>query len=661
MQQAVIQQAVIQLAVIQYSISCATMKMPHFLVATCAILTLMILVIDLLTAGDGGGDLPFVLGGFPYIAVILATLWLPGRNYTVFFAALTTLLSLFMLFVAPSIAWHDVSNALIPNINPPDPHIYELSVGNRLLSVFAIWITAILTIQRKRSEERSQSLGAIVQSSNDAIIGQTMDGVITYWNRGASRIYQYTAEEVVGEHISMLWARHTASAVEEEIMRKILEGNPQEPYEAVRRRKDGSEFDVSIAISPTLDERGELIGLSEIGRDITDRKKYETALIDAKEHAERVSKLKSTFLTNMSHEIRTPLSGILGFASILAQEATAEQHELAMLIEKSGRRLLDTINSVLDLSMLESDSFTLHPAEMNLAREVREKIELLQPLALEKGIELTADVPAEPCEVVLDHACLDRILNNLIGNAIKFTPRGSVQVKVFRTASHVSIRVADTGIGISKEFMDRLFNEFEQESSGMSRLYEGSGLGLSITKRLVELMNGHIEVDTQMGVGSAFTVHFLAGKQAPDEQIRRDRSRRRRATRGRAIKRTTPARVLLVEDDPQMRMQMRLLLQRACNLDLAEDEAVALTMAQRNRYDLILQDINMGRKHAGIDALQALRRLPDYDVVPVVAMTAYGLPRDREDLLQAGFDEYLCKPITEEQLFSVINQVLKED
>ncbi|MEZ4702215.1 MAG: ATP-binding protein [Rhodothermales bacterium] len=637
------------------------MKMPKFLVFTCTMLTLMILVVDLLTAGDGGGDLPFVLGGFPYIAVVLATLWLPGRGYTVFFAGLTSLLSLFMLFVAPSIEWQVVSNSLIPDVVPPKEYLYGISVGNRLLSVFAIWITAILTIQRKMSEERSQSLGAIVQSSNDAIIGQTMDGVITYWNRGAARIYQYKWDEVVGKHISILWAESAPSASEQEIMRRIQQGKPQEPYEALRRRKDGSKIDVSIAISPTYDERGAIIGLSEIGRDITDRKKYEQALIDAKEHAERVSKLKSTFLTNMSHEIRTPLSGILGFASILAQEATAEQHELAMLIEKSGRRLLDTINSVLDLSMLEADSFVLHPAEMNLAREVREKVELLQPLALEKGIELTADVPSEPCEVVLDHACLDRILNNLVGNAIKFTPKGSVRVSVFMNHPYVSIRVADTGIGISKEFMDRLFNEFEQESSGMSRLYEGSGLGLSITKRLVELMNGLIEVDTRTGQGSVFTVHFPAGRLEPDEQIRRDRARRRRTSRTRTVKRSTPARVLLVDDDPQMRMQMRLLLQRTCNLDLAEDEQIALTMAQRNHYDLILQDINMGRKHAGIDALQALRRLPDYDVVPVVAMTAYGLPKDREDLLQAGFDEYICKPISEEQLLQVINQVLKED
>jgi PAS domain S-box-containing protein len=636
--------------------------MPHFLlVATCIVLTLMILIIDLLTAGEGTGDLPFVLGGFPYIGVVLATLWLPGRSYTIFFAALTSLLSLFMFFVAPYIAWSEVSHALIANVLPPDEHMFELSVGNRVLSVFAIWITAILTIQRKLSEERSQSLGAIVQSSNDAIIGQTLEGVITYWNRGATRIYQYPVDEVIGRHISMLWALSSPTPSEQEIIRRIQRGQPQEPYEALRRRKDGSLIDVSIAVSPTFDERGMVIGMSEIGRDITDRKKYEQALIDAKEHAERVSRLKSTFLTNMSHEIRTPLSGILGFASILAQEATAEQHELAMLIEKSGRRLLDTINSVLDLSMLEADSFVLHPAEMNLAREVREKVELLQPLALEKGLSLTAEVPAEPCEVVLDHACLDRILNNLIGNAIKFTPKGSVRVSVTRSAAQASVRVEDTGIGISREFMDRLFNEFEQESSGMSRLYEGSGLGLSITKRLVELMHGQIEVETAPGRGSAFTVHFPVHRATPDEAVWRERSRRRRASYQRPEKRTTPARVLLVDDDPQMRMQMRLMLQRTCNLDLAEDEEIALTMAQRNRYDLILQDINMGRKRAGIDALQALRRLPDYDVVPVVALTAYGLPKDREDLLQAGFDEYLSKPISEEQLFQVISQVLRED
>lgn len=631
------------------------MKMPHaFHVSFGIVLTVVILIIDLLTSKGANIDsFPYVAGGVPYVAVVLTTLWMPGRSYTLAFASLTSLLTILVLFfhaettaAAPWVAL-ELRNVLEGNL--------ELSVLSRFLAVFAIWITAILTIQRKRSEERTTHLSAIVEFSDDAIIGKSLDGYITSWNNGATKIYQYQASETVGQHISMLWPKGSMGEVEREILRKIREGKNSASFETLRRKKDGTLVNVSITFSPTRDEAGMMMGLSEIARDITDRKKFEQALIEAKENAERMSRLKSSFLTNMSHEIRTPLSGILGFASILAQDASPEQYELAQLIEKSGRRLLDTINSVLDLSMLESDSFTLHPKPLDLAAEVREKVALLKPLAEKKGLYLGAEVANEDCIARIDSACLDRILNNLIGNAIKFTTEGEVVVRVSSDDRITQFEVVDTGIGIGQEFMNRLFHEFEQESSGMARLYEGSGLGLSITKRLVELMGGTIQVQSELGKGSVFTVSFpICHEKIPESP----RMKRRRAPNRKPLPHGK-ASVLVVDDDPKMRTLLQMLLASSCSLDLADDEQAALSMAEKNRYDVVIQDVNLGKKRTGIDVLHALRKLPHYEGVPVIALTAYGMPEDRQSLLNAGFDEYLSKPISEEQLHSVMQGLLK--
>ena len=633
------------------------MKMPHvFLVLLGVILTILILLIDLLAVGqaDLADKTPYVVGGVPYIAVVLATLWMPARTYTLVFATLTSALTLLVLFVhghtIPVAPWIEFAfrSELWTNDVP------MLSILNRTLAVFAIWITAILTIHRKVSEDRTTRLGAIVESSDDAIIGKSLDGVILSWNAGATRIYHFEPSEAIGQHISLLWPKGDGVQSEREVLRKIRMGKQSDPFETLRRRKDGSLVDVSITFSPTRNESGDVVGFSEIARDITDRKKFEQALIEAKENAERMSRLKSSFLTNMSHEIRTPLSGILGFASILAQDATPEQYELAQLIEKSGRRLLETINSVLDLSMLESDSFTLHPKPVDVGLEIIEKVALLKPLAAKKGLQLEAHAVEGEAISRIDTACLDRILNNLIGNAIKFTSEGGVSVTVHNDEHEVTFEVIDTGIGISEEFMSRLFQEFEQESSGMARLYEGSGLGLSITRRLVELMDGHISVASKRGEGSRFVVTFPATHEKVEDPYK---PRRRRAP-NRSPRRNGKAQVLVVEDDPKMRTLLRLMLQSSFLLDLAENEQKALNLAQKKKYDVILQDVNLGRARSGIDVLREIRKLPNCERVPVVALTAYALPKDREHLLAAGFDDYLSKPISEEELKKVIEQVL---
>ncbi len=241
-------------------------------------------------------------------------------------------------------------------------------------------------------------------------------------------------------------------------------------------------------------------------QDITRQKEIERELIEAREKAEEMTRLKSAFLANMSHEIRTPLTAIIGFAQILNDEVPEHLKEFSQMIEQGGLRLLDTLNAVLDMSRLESGNMQLAPAPLCLNEEVQEVVDLMQPVARKKGLELIAILPEEPVWMTTDQGCIRRILDNLVGNALKFTEEGFVQVQVTPLKDEVLIEVIDTGIGISKEFLPHIFEDFRQESQGYTRTHEGSGLGLSITRRLVQLMGGTISVESVKGEGSIFRV-----------------------------------------------------------------------------------------------------------------------------------------------------------
>ncbi|MEM1271134.1 MAG: ATP-binding protein, partial [Bacteroidota bacterium] len=248
---------------------------------------------------------------------------------------------------------------------------------------------------------------------------------------------------------------------------------------------------------------------AQIFANVLERKRMENQLIASKEAAEEAARIKSSFLANMSHEIRTPLTSIIGFAGLLAEEVETEQEqEYVSLIQDSGTRLMETLNSVLDLAQLEAAGRSVNLSVFDLNQQVEDVVRLLRPLADAKGLTLEA-VPSEmPARAEVDHACLLRILNNLIGNAIKFTSKGGVSVEVVADGQQVSIHVRDTGIGIDEAFLPRLFDPFRQESGGLNRQYEGSGLGLTISKRLIDLMGGTIEVTSEKSVGSTFTISF---------------------------------------------------------------------------------------------------------------------------------------------------------
>ena len=362
-------------------------------------------------------------------------------------------------------------------------------------------------------------------------------------------------------------------------------------------------------------------------------------------------RLKDSFLANMSHEIRTPLTGILGFAQVLSTEVDDSQRELVTFIQEGGKRLLNTLNSVLDLAQLQANAIELHEFPMDVCTEVHNSALLLEPMARMQGLDFVVEVPEEPVVSVLDQRCLNRIVSNLVSNAVKFTDAGTITVQVAREKEDALIRVVDTGVGISDQFIPFLFDEFKQESTGLSRSHEGSGLGLAITRRLVELMHGSISAQSEKGAGTTFTVRFplsSSGVENPPK-MQPDRPARPLGFR--------PS-VLVVEDNPDTRLLVKRILQESFDVTMTEDGAQALAEAAKSSFHLVLMDISLGDGSDGAEVMKQLRGIEGFSSTPVVALTAYALPGDRVHFLNEGFDDYLAKPFRKEDLLDLIRRNL---
>ena len=374
---------------------------------------------------------------------------------------------------------------------------------------------------------------------------------------------------------------------------------------------------------------------------------------EAREKMEELLKLKSAFLNNMSHELRTPLTGILGFAEILTEEIADERREFAERIVTSGVRLQDTLNSILDLAQLEGGSLELSSVRVDVGAEVRASASTYRHAAERKGLDFRIRTPESPAEAYLDRASLYRVTKSLIDNAIKFTMTGAVTIDVTADESRVYIHVHDTGIGISEAFIPHMFAEFRQESMGTARSYEGSGLGLSITKRLVELMGGCISVDSRRDEGSTFSVSFPRAVQSPLELSSSGYRQDPDAAESRLVNR-----ILVLDDNVDTLTLTHHQLRDRFHVETVADVDAALSTARCTRFDALVLDITLGGSQDGVDVLHALRELDTYRNVPVVALTAHAMPADRDRFLRAGFDAYLSKPFTKQEITETLERLL---
>jgi protein-histidine pros-kinase len=372
-------------------------------------------------------------------------------------------------------------------------------------------------IRRRLAEADQQRLSAIVHSSHDAIVGISPERLVTSWNRGAERLYGLSAADIIGHEITRLVpADHLAEF--DALFSRVLRGERIDPFDTVRLRHDGSLVDISLSWSPIHADDGSIAGISSIARDITAQKRAELVerhnreLQEENRRALEANRLKSDFLASMSHELRTPLHGVIGFSEFLVDEKVGPlnptQKEFLNDVLNSGRHLLRLINNILDLSKIEAGRLELFPELLHLADLVQEVCAILRPLAEQHQVALRFDPDTARFDVLLDPLRLRQILYNLLSNAVQYNrPGGLATLEILRLPSPTRLQftVVDDGPGIAPEDHARIFEEFRQLGAPRS---QSTGLGLAVTRRLVECMGGEITVASQPGRGSRFTVRL---------------------------------------------------------------------------------------------------------------------------------------------------------
>jgi len=530
--------------------------------------------------------------------------------------------------------------------------------------------------RRQKAFLKADTLGdAILTSVYFPIIATDEKGIIQLFNAGAERLLGYKAAEVVNRispsdihDPQEVAARARELSVEfaqpitpgfEALAFKASRGI-EDVYELTYISKDGSRFPAVVSITALRAEHGEIIGYLLIGSDNSARKRAESDLIAAVAAAEKANRAKTEFLSSMSHELRTPLNAILGFTQLMESgypSPTASQKRNLEQILKAGWYLLELINEVLDLALIESGKVTLSREPVSLAEVMLECRAMIEPQAQKRGIGITFPRFEVPAFVSADRTRVKQVLINLLFNAIKYNrPGGSVDVVcTLRPPSSIRISVRDTGAGLAAEQVAQLFQPFNRlgKESGAE---EGTGIGLMVTKRLVDLMGGAIGADSTVGVGSVFWIELgLTG--APQFV---DQKAGRAALAPPPVADGTPLRtVLYVEDNPANLELVEQLVARRPDLRMlsAADGALGIEFARTCQPELILMDINLPGI-SGIEALKILRADPATAHIPILALSANAAARDIERGLEAGFFNYLTKPIKVDQFMDALDAAL---
>jgi PAS domain S-box-containing protein/diguanylate cyclase (GGDEF)-like protein len=549
-------------------------------------------------------------------------------------------------------------------------------------------------------------LKSVINNSADMVITTDNEGRIVEFNPAGYYILGYTKEELVGRPVEELWVYPERR---KQLLEKIREKSFVTNYEALLKRKDGSHVEVSLTISALKDEAGNMVGTVGISKDITEEKRLERALEErnielqvlndsleekvmertrelqrANKELERSNKLKSQFIATMSHELRTPLNSILGFSDLLMDEVfgplTEKQRRYIQNINNSGNHLLQLINNVLDIAKIESGKMELSYESFDVFHAVVEVETVIRPLIEKKRQTLTITKSEDVDNITADKVKFKQILYNLLSNAVKFTEEGGkIGVSIKKVSQplsvngnldknttgngqldFLSITVSDTGIGIKKEDQERIFNEFEQVDATLSRKYEGTGLGLSLTKRLVELMGGEITVESEEGKGSKFTftvplfnLGAISGEEGA-EQIKLDEDELREYLSLISSGRTDSPLIVIVEDDKATIELLSLYLSNeGYRVAHVYNGADAIPRIRELRPFAIILDIMLPQKD-GWEILQEIKSDDELKDIPVIIYSIV----DNKDLgFALGASDYLVKPIDRNLLVKRINEL----
>ncbi len=507
------------------------------------------------------------------------------------------------------------------------------------------------------------------QSRVQFIMDNVVEGVITIdedsriesYNPAVGKIFGYDSFELLGQQITQLMPESYRDAHCNGVQRYLKTGNAKilgGSVEVEGLKKDGTVFPLEISLSE-IDQKERALFIATM-RDITDRKKAENLLIRDKEVAEAANHAKSEFLSRMSHELRTPMNAILGFGQLMeldADDPLSENHQERLNeILKAGNHLLELINEVLDLSRIEAGKLTLSIEDVDVREVLEETLTLILPMAEKKGISVKNSIENRTF-VRADRTKFKQVMLNLLSNAVKYNiENGSVILSIDETGDgRVRIGVKDTGSGLTEKQQDTIFEPFNRLDADQSEI-EGTGIGLTITRRLMDLMDGAIDISSTPGKGSTFTLEFKKGEETFLPQS---------VTESGADITETDAhlkkyKVLYVEDNPANLTLVEQLLKPQKNIELlkAPQAQIGIDLARAHRPDLILMDINLPEMD-GIEAFQRLQSHEETRNIPVIAVSANAMESDIKKALNAGFSSYITKPFDLKNFVDEVNAILK--
>ena len=515
-------------------------------------------------------------------------------------------------------------------------------------------------IDRIRNIEQLKLLSRSIEQNPVILIITDSKGTIEYVNPAFTQITGYSLDEVKGGNPRILQSGHHTKEFYKNLWETILSGNNWEG-ELHNRKKSGELYWEQAIISPILDDNGKITNFVGVKEDITEKKNMVEDLREAKEKAEESDRLKSAFLANMSHEIRTPMNGILGFTDLLQEPelSSNEKDQYINMIQKSGKRMLDTVNDIVEISKIEAGIMSLDPGDIDVNTCIEDLVQFFEPEAQKKDLELKIDrfLPENSSVLRLDQSKFESIVSNLIKNALKYTNQGSIHVGCNIREAYAEFYVQDTGIGVPKNRQKAIFNRFEQADISDTRAFEGSGLGLAISRSYTKMLGGEIWLESEENKGSVFYFSIPLGKHAAT-RINANQGDEEKNTSNSGMKPSKEKlKILIAEDDEDSFLYLSAIFKKMSPhiyRAITGKEAVD-KYNEHPDTDLILMDIKLPE----MDGYEATRKIRKQDRnIPIIAQTAYAMAGDSKKAVDAGCNDYITKPIKKKELLEKIDNLI---